>query len=360
MTVSLFSSLKKSSIGGALTYLLKIPVISTVLKKEINKTKMNFKNGLDKALYKPLKQIPNQGWSRTEIIDRLNEYSMYEYNKVSNAQFSGVRFTDNKELEDIAGEASKRFLYTNMMYFKKATPSRHMENEIISWTKNLLNGQDSTTGITTTGGSDSIFLGVLAHKRYYFKEHGIKKPEIIMPESAHPAFIKACQFTDVKPVILKCNRENGTVKSSQYKAAITKNTICFVCSAPNLPYGTVDPIEEVSKLAGDYKIGLFVDGCMGSMLLPFVDQCRVQTGERYVDLRNKNVSCMSCDVHKYGMTPKGISVLLFPNDAIKKSLFFGVTDWVGGLYGTHTIQGSRPSSIIAAAWSVMAKVGYEG
>jgi len=47
-----------------------------------------------------------------------------------------------------------------MIFFAQSTPSRLMENEIISWVKNLLNGDENTTGCTTTGGSESIFMGV--------------------------------------------------------------------------------------------------------------------------------------------------------------------------------------------------------
>ena len=42
------------------------------------------------------------------------------------------------------------------------------------------------------------------------------------------------------------------------------------------------------------------------------------------------------------------------------ALYFGVTNWVGGIYGTHSIQGSRAAHCIAAAWSVMMLHGYEG
>jgi len=275
-------------------------------------------------------------------------------------KYSGVRFTQNSDIEEIAGEGAKRFLYTNMMYTDRATPSRQMENEIISFTKKMLHGDDETTGMTTTGGSESIFLAVLAHKRYYLRERGISKPQVVLPESAHAAFLKAFEYLDIDYKLAKCSRITGKPDLKQMRRLITSNTIMLVASSPNFPFGTVDPIEEISKMAKDHNIGIFIDGCMGSLLLPFVDDFNIETGEKYIDLRNKNVTAMTCDIHKYGNTPKGIGVLLFPNVEIKKALFFGVVDWCGGIYGTPSIQGSRASHTIAAAWSVMMHTGYEG
>jgi len=235
-----------------------------------------------------------------------------------------------------------------------------MECEVISFTKNLLHGDDNCKGITTTGGSESVFYGILSHKRYFFREFGIEHPEVVMPESVHPAFYKACEYLDVKYNAIKCNHKSGEVDMEKYERMINKNTICLIGSNPNLPFGTVDPLAEISKLAGKYNKGFFIDGCMGSMLNGFTGDLKINTGEVYNDLRIQNVTAFSFDTHKYGLSPKGISVLLFPNPEIMKALFFGIKNWVGGLYATPAIQGSRAGHTIAAAWAVMMHHGYNG
>jgi len=238
-------------------------------------------------------------------------------------------------------------------------PSRQMEIELISWTNKLLNGQDHYTGMTTTGGSESIFLSILAHKRFWLIEHGVSKPEIVMAATAHPAFNKACLFLDVKVNTIACSSVDGLPNMKDYEKKINKNTIMLVGSAPNLAYGTVDPLEKISILAEKYNTGFFIDGCMGSLLLPFLDDFDIKTTEKYCDLRHKNVTGMSCDVHKYGMVPKGLSVLIFPRKDIKLALHWCTPSWIGGLYATPNIQGSRPSHTIAAAWSVMVYHGRD-
>ena len=172
-----------------------IPIVSGYITKETKKMQEENKVfGLPKGLYEPESEIPKKGWSKKEIVDRLEEYHQEEARFIKNGKYSGVRFSDSKDIEEIAGEGAKRFLYSNMLYWEKTGPSRSMELEIISFCNKLLHGQDSYTGMTTTGGSDSIFMGILSHKRYWLREYGVDKPEVILPSTAHPAFYKACEY----------------------------------------------------------------------------------------------------------------------------------------------------------------------
>ena len=54
------------------------------------------------------------------------------------------------------------------------------------------------------------------------------------------------------------------------EAAITKNTVVMIGSAPNFPYGTIDPIGD-SELARTRGIGS-TDSCLGGFLLPWAEK----------------------------------------------------------------------------------------
>lgn len=43
-------------------------------------------------------------------------------------------------------------------------------------------------------------------------------------------------------------------------------------SAPNFPDGAVDDIPALGKLALKYKLGLHVDCCLGSFVIPFLEK----------------------------------------------------------------------------------------
>ena len=61
------------------------------------------------------------------------------------------------------------------------------------------------------------------------------------------------------------------------------------------------------------------------------------------------VISISVDVHKYGLAPKGTSVVLYRNHDIRRHQFVAITEWSGGLYVSPTIVGSRFGGLIAGA-----------
>jgi len=327
---------------------------------QCEKSHAEFRDNLPKTIHEPLKAIPAKGWTKAQIVSRLNDFQTEEKKQVEDPKVSGVVFTSRKEIQEIAAIACSKFLYTNIMYYAKTGPSRQLENEVIQFTRDMLNGTPEMTGLTSSGGSESIFLSMLAHKRYYLRERGITKPNIVLSETAHMAFRKAAEYQEIEMKICNVDRKTFANSPAQFESQIDENTICIICSVPNYPYGTIDPIEEMSEMAGRYGVGFHIDGCMGSYLLPFVEHFGIKTGHQYVDLRIPNVTAFSIDTHKYGLTAKGSAVLMFPNKEISKALYFGSTDWIGGIYGTTMIAGSRTSALIASAWAVMISMGWEG
>lgn len=61
-------------------------------------------------------------------------------------------------------------------------------------------------------------------------------------------------------------------------------------------------------------------------------------------------------------SPKGISVLMFREARLRRHMFESnrVPDWMGGVYATGTMAGSRPGGIVAGAWGVLVATGRQG
>ena len=108
----------------------------------------------------------------------------------------------------------------------------------------------------------------------------------------------------------------------------------IVGSAPNFPDGAIDEIPALGKLALKYKIGLHVDCCLGSFVIPFLEKAGFECPE--FDFRVPGVTSMSCDPHKYGFTCKGVSVLLWRDAEWRSHQFYILPDWTGGLYASPT------------------------
>ncbi len=72
----------------------------------------------------------------------------------------------------------------------------------------------------------------------------------------------------------------------------------------------MDDVEGVGRLAMRHGVNCHVDACMGSYLIPFAEEAGYPLP--YIcDFRNEGVTSISCDTHKFGCGPKGLSVLLY-------------------------------------------------
>jgi sphinganine-1-phosphate aldolase len=84
----------------------------------------------------------------------------------------------------------------------------------------------------------------------------------------------------------------------------------LVGSTINFPDGNQDSIPALGALAAKHNIGLHVDCCLGSFIVPFLNEAELSDGENGVfkleefDFRVTGVTAISCDTHKYGFAPK--------------------------------------------------------
>lgn len=86
--------------------------------------------------------------------------------------------------------------------------------------------------MVTTGGTESILMGILAHRNYYKEKKGITKPNIILPVTAHVAFNKACGYYNIQAIPAPVDPKTCAVNVAEVKRLINKNTICIVGSCP--------------------------------------------------------------------------------------------------------------------------------
>jgi glutamate/tyrosine decarboxylase-like PLP-dependent enzyme len=97
---------------------------------------------------------------------------------------------------------------------------------------------------------------------------------------------------------------------------------------------------------------------LGGFILPFIE--RLGYPVPLFDFRVRGVTSMSVDPHKYGYTPKGLSVVLYRGRRLRRYQYFAYTEWPGGLYASPTLPGSRPGALSAAGWAAMVSLGEAG
>jgi glutamate/tyrosine decarboxylase-like PLP-dependent enzyme len=180
----------------------------------------------------------------------------------------------------------------------------------------------------------------------------------VKPETAHPAFDKACHLFDIEVKRAPVDPKTTLVEVDWVADNIDDSTVALIGSACNYGYGTVDPIPALSDLALERGVGLHVDGCLGGFLLPFGQRLGIDIP--VFDFRLPGVTTISADTHKYGYALKGSSVLLYRDAELRRYQYFMRTDWPGGLYSSPGMSGSRSGGIVAATWASMVSLGREG
>lgn len=224
----------------------------------------------------------------------------------------------------------------------------------------MVHGGPGACGLLASGGTESIFLCVLAHKKHWAATRGITEPEIVCADTAHPALYKAGQYFGIK-VIKTPVRADLRADVSAMRAAINRNTIMLYASAMTFPHGVIDDVAELAALAQEKDIGCHVDNCLGGFLLSFLSEAgKLHEGRAVFDFRVPGVTSMSVDVHKYGVASKGVSVAAFASEELRRASYVPVADWCGGYYVTPTLQGSRSGAVIAAAWATLVNRGKSG
>ncbi len=308
-------------------------------------------------MIEPSTSIPQKGIDRTELLDQVEAFRGGDVDWRGNRAFGLVYRHSDAHTETVKAAYNLCFSENglNPMAFKSL---QKMERAVMTMTAGLFHGDADVVGCMTSGGTESLLLPVLTYRnRARRKRPWIRKPEMIVPESAHVGFMKAGEYFDVK-IVKAPLKADFTADTAAMEKLITRNTIALAGSAPNYPYGTVDPIGELGMLALRHTLPLHVDGCLGGFFLPWLERLGMQVP--LFDFRVPGVTSISADIHKYGYSAKGASTILYRNRDYFRDQIFAEVNWCGGVYGGPTMAGTRPGGAIAAAWASLQALGEEG
>jgi glutamate/tyrosine decarboxylase-like PLP-dependent enzyme len=301
--------------------------------------------------------LPERGSSRDDVLARMRE------RKASDADWEGGRtwslvYPAGEEVDDMLRAANELYMFENALNPFRFPSLRTMEDEVCAMTASLLHAPEEFGGAMTSGGTESILMAVKAARDRARAEKGILRPQALVPFSAHPAFAKACTYLGLELVqVPLCDDKRADVAAAA--KLIGDDTALVVGSAPNYPFGVIDPIPELAALAAERGINFHTDACLGGFLLPFLEELGEDVPP--FDFRVPGVATISADVHKYGYCTKGASVISHRSKAhLHQYQLFVYDQWPGGLYGSFAMAGARPAAPIAAAWAIMTFLGREG
>ncbi len=302
-------------------------------------------------------KIPERGVGENFVLETLVKYTERENGPWKEGKVSGAVYHGGEPLISFYEKLYHLVSQTNALHPDIWPSIPKFEREIVSMSSSLMHGGDGVRGAVSSGGTESILLALKTYRDYSRKTKGITEPEIILPSTAHPAFLKACEYFSIKPVFVGFD-EGFRANVESVKEKVTDRTIGIVGSAPNFPFGTFDPIRDLADIAADKKIGMHVDACLGGFIDPFVRESGYDFPD--FDFSVNGVTSISMDTHKYGDAPKGSSVVLYRSGEYFQNQIFAAPGWHGGIYFTPTLLGSRPGFPIVAAWAAMILMGRDG
>jgi sphinganine-1-phosphate aldolase len=311
--------------------------------------------------YPVVRGLPSEGREHGAILQELQEMARLEDARWETGKASGSFYCGDHEHYAFMGEAFALYSHMNAMQRDVCPSATRFEGEIIAMGLDLMHASAVTgtepAGMLTSGGSGSILHAMLAYREQAAR-NGIERPNVVKPETAHPAFDKACHLLGIEMRRAPIVPATAQVDVDAMASMIDGSTAAIVGSACNYGYGTIDPIAELSTLALDRSVGLHVDGCLGGFILPFGEMLGHPIPP--FDFRHPGVTTISADTHKYGYSVKGTSILLFRDKALRNGQYFLMTDWSGGKYASPGIDGSRSSGLLAATWASMVALGKQG
>jgi len=129
---------------------------------------------------------------------------------------TGAVYNNDEKHWNFIADIMRETICSNPLHQDEFKYVTQMEAEIIRWTLNLYRGDETTCGIVTSGGTESIILSVLAYREKAKAERGVTKPNLVSSETAHCAFDKACFYFGIEarkvPITSDCTADVEAMK----------------------------------------------------------------------------------------------------------------------------------------------------
>jgi glutamate/tyrosine decarboxylase-like PLP-dependent enzyme len=297
--------------------------------------------------------FPSKGVSFATVERRLKEF---EKESLMTAEGKRRLFIGLYRLEGLPEirEVTQRTL----LRFMESIPSgeneagvRKMEGELISMMGSLW-GKEDVTGFMTTGGTESNIVALQVAKT----GAKAKKGSVVFPSTAYAYFLKACLLLDLEPISVPV-KDDFTPDVEMMRNAVRKDTVAIAATAGTNPWGNIDPIREIGKIAEENSLYFHVDAAYAGLLCPFLKAAGREIPDFGFEI--PSVASVSADPHKTGFSIYPGGAIAFREEELTRMASWKIRTESYDDLGLGII-GTRPGFPIAVAWALFNYLGMNG
>jgi sphinganine-1-phosphate aldolase len=303
-------------------------------------------------------QFPQRGRAPAEILSHLQAFKAQDLPWAEGRVFAYI-YDAGPVAMQLLKDAYATFLVENGLDPTSFPSCLELERQVVGMALDLQGGATGAAGNFTSGGTESILLSIkTARDRARDLCPQITQPNIVIPETGHSSFFKACHYFDVEAVRVPVDPATYCAVPADMEAAINDQTILMVGSAPSYAHGSVDPIPELGEICRRHEILLHVDSCVGGMYLPFAKELGVDIPD--FNLSVPGVTQLSMDFHKWGYAAKGASAILYNDASMRDYQVWSWSGWTGYSVINPTVLSTKSGGPVAACWATLQHLGRDG
>ncbi len=175
----------------------------------------------------------------------------------------------------------------------------------------------------TAGGSESDNWAIKATAEAY----GNKGKHIITSKIEHHAVLHTCEYLEKQgyDITYLDVDENGLISLEELEAAIRPDTILITIMFANNEIGTIEPVEEIGRIAHAHGVFFHTDAVQAFGQIP-------------IDVDEMNIDMLSASAHKMN-GPKGIGLLYIRKGVKIRSFIHGGAQERKRRAGTENVPG---------------------
>ena len=221
--------------------------------------------------------------------------------------------------------------------WSQSPPAATLEIVTISWLLKVFGFPvKKGGGIFTSGGSMANLTAIVTARRVKCGDD-FSKAVIYLSDQAHSSNIKALRSIGFRKEQIRLIPTDSDFKFStmKLKSAIARDQIeglqplCVIATAGTTNTGTVDPLEEISKICKSHDLWFHIDGAYGGAAI------LAKNGKQLLKGISKADS-LTVDPHKWFFQPYEMGCLLVRNHKYLKSTFVEKPEYLRDIEGNES------------------------